>query len=316
MADLDKRWELKLKRSSWSRHGDSTTGRSRTILTGHFADRHALVTGGSKGIGAAIARGLVQRGAGVTLVARRPEPLEATAASLVRARSDACVRTLALDVGDEAAVAAAVPAELAEQPVDILANAAGVAHSGRFTETAAAEFHRQLEVNYFGTLWMVRAVVPHLLARGDGHVVNVGSMASLMGLYSYGAYAPAKFAVYGLSEVLRAELRPRGIEVSILLPPNTDTDQLAAEQASAPPEVRRMHDSSPVLQPDYVAGVLLRGVARRRFEILPGFNSRLVALLVRLSPSVSRAVLDRLVARGGGVTTGRSSGGSSGPLSA
>lgn len=263
----------------------------------HFAGKHALITGGSAGIGAAVARRLVERGTGVTLVARQPGRLEDAAAGLRQVAEEVRVRTLPPDVADEAAVVAAVAAELAAQPVDLLVNCAGVAHSARFTETPAADFRRQMEVNYFGTLWMLRAVVPHLLERGAGQIVNVGSMASLAGYYSYSAYAPAKFAVYGLTQVLRAELEPRGVAVSILLPPNTATDQLAAELASAPPEMRRFHKSGPVLDPDEVAQALFRGLKRGRFEIIPGFSSRLVARVGRLWPGLTRAFFDRLTGR-------------------
>jgi 3-dehydrosphinganine reductase len=266
-------------------------------LAAHFAGRHALVTGGSLGIGRAVAQRLVELGAGVTLVARGPGPLEAAAEDLRRRAPRATVRTLALDVSDEAAVAAALPRELAAQPADLLVNGAGISHVGRFLELEPARLREQMDVNYFGAVWVTRAVVPALLDRGRGEIVNVASMAAVVGFHGYAGYAPTKFALYGLSEVLRAELRPAGVRVSIVLPPSVETRMLAHEQASAPPETVRIIESGRVLSAEHVAETLVRGVARGRFEIVPGVENRLAARLARVAPAAARAYVDWLASR-------------------
>jgi short-subunit dehydrogenase len=207
------------------------------------------------------------------------------------------VRTLSLDVTDEHAVAEAIPRELAEQPADLLVNSAGIVHAGRFLETESAQFRAVMETNYFGALWMARAVVPHFRERGRGHLVNVASLAALEGIYGYSAYCGSKFAVYGLSQALRAELRPSGIAVSVVLPPNTDTPMLEAERALIPPEMSPVYDSFRVSSATEVAEALLRGVARGRFEVIPGFDNRLMDRLHRLSPAPMRAYLDWRVRR-------------------
>jgi 3-dehydrosphinganine reductase len=199
--------------------------------------------------------------------------------------------------GDEATVRHAIPEELSAQPVDLLVNCAGVAHAARFMETDPSEFRRQMEVNYFGTLSMARAIIPHFLSRRSGYLVNVGSLASLEGVYGYSAYAPSKFAVHGLSQVLRAELRVHGIGVSVLQPPNTQTAQLEAEEAMAPPETLRISRTTKALSADRVADALVCGVARGRFEIIPGLDSRLVARLHRITPTPLRAFFDWQVGR-------------------
>src|SRR5438552_7738846 len=132
----------------------------------HFAGKHVLVTGGSMGIGLATARRLVDLGAGVTLVARGPERLAAAADELSRRRPQASVRTLAVDVSDQAAVAEAVPGELSEQAVDVLVNGAGIARPVEFVEAEPADLREHMDVNYFGAVWMTRAVLPHFLERG------------------------------------------------------------------------------------------------------------------------------------------------------
>jgi 3-dehydrosphinganine reductase len=270
----------------------------RVTLASAFAGKHALITGGSTGIGAAVAARLAQLGCGVTLVARGAGALEDAAAQIELEQPGVAVRTLALDVADEAAVAAAVPRELAAQPADIVVNNAGIAHAGRFLDTEPERYRALMEVNFFGTLWMCRAVVPHLRERGRGHLVNVASMAAIEGIYGYSAYAPSKFAMYGFTQVLRAELKPDGIGVSVLLPPNTDTAQLAAEIEQIPPEMKRIHETSSVMSPQDVAEALLRGVARGRFEIIPGLEGLLLNRLHRTSHRPLRSYFDWHVGRG------------------
>jgi 3-dehydrosphinganine reductase len=266
-------------------------------LSSYFAGKNALITGGSSGIGAAVAQRLVGLGADVILIARGEARLAEAAARITAERGDAMVRTLALDITDERAVGKIIPRLLTEHRADLLVNGAGAGHAQRFLETEPARFRAVMEVNYFGTLWMARAVVPHLLERGRGHLVNVASIASLEGVYGYSAYSPSKFAVHGLSQVLRAELKPRGILVSVVLPPNTDTPMLKAELAQMPPEMRPIWESSRVVSATRVAEDLLRGVARGRFEIIPGLDNRLTARLHRLSQTPLRAYFDRRVRR-------------------
>jgi 3-dehydrosphinganine reductase len=265
-------------------------------LASRYSGTHALVTGGSAGIGLAIARRLVELGAGVTLVARDADRLAGAAAELEAAGG--AVRTLALDIADEGAVAQIVPRELEKQPADLLVNCAGISSVAEFVDLEPADLRAQMDVNYFGAVWMTRATVPHMLERGDGHVLNVGSTASLVGIHGYAGYTPPKFALYGLSEVLRAELEPRGVGVSIVLPTSTRTSMLDAELEEAPPETRAILEATRILEPEKVAEEALRGVARGRFAIVPGANNRIEMFAYRLAPRIGRAVLDRQARRG------------------
>ncbi|HEX8743974.1 MAG TPA: SDR family NAD(P)-dependent oxidoreductase [Thermoleophilaceae bacterium] len=262
-------------------------------LERRFRGRHAVVTGGSGGIGLATARRLAELGASVTLVARDAERLARAAAEL-----GGGARTLALDLADEEAVARGLAAELAERPADLLVNCAGISTVGEFTDLTPAELRREMDVNYFGAVWAMRAVLPHFLERGSGHLVNVGSTASLVGIHGYGAYTPAKFALYGLSEVLRAELGPRGIGVTVVLPTSTRTPMLERELEEAPPETKAVITSTRILEPEEVAEAALRAVAKGRFEVVPGRDVALSMRAYRLAPRVGRALVDREARRG------------------
>ncbi|HEX8052293.1 MAG TPA: SDR family NAD(P)-dependent oxidoreductase [Thermoleophilaceae bacterium] len=260
----------------------------RPDLGRRFGGTHAVVTGGSAGIGLAIARRLVALGGSVTLVARDEERLGRAAASLGER-----ARTLALDISDADAVADRLPAELAEWPADLVVNCAGISTVGEFMDLDGPALRREMDVNYFGAVWVTRAVLPHFLERGRGHVAIVGSTASVIGIHGYGAYTPPKFALYGLAEVLRAELAPKGIGVTIVLPTSTRTGMLERELEEAPPETRRLITAERILEPEEVAEAALRAVASGRFEAIPGRDVTLQTRAYRLAPSVGRRIVDR-----------------------
>jgi 3-dehydrosphinganine reductase len=213
-----------------------------TQLTG----KHAIVTGGSSGIGLATAQILAERGARVSLIARDEGRLDEAARAVAGAWSGALpltqgpgamVGVASADVRNSSELRAAID-RLTEGlgPCDILvAAAADPAHPGYFEQLDESVFRDQMEVRYFGTLNSVRAVVPSMIERKRGHLVLVGSVAALIGVFGYSAYAPAKYAVRGLAETLRVELAPYGIVVACAYPPDTKTPGFERENGLKPP---------------------------------------------------------------------------------
>jgi short-subunit dehydrogenase len=254
----------------------------------------ALLTGGSSGIGLALAVELVKAGTSVILVARRPDVLAGAKAELDSiAAGGAQVRTLSLDTSDAEAVRRDIPAILAETGApDLLYNGAGITGPDHFTNITYETFQGIIDINVGGVWHMLSAVIPLMKASGGGTVVNVSSVAGLVGFYGYSAYAASKFAVVGLSQSLRNELKPDGIDVRVLCPPDTDTPQLAQEDLTKPDESRKISGKAPVMKPRTVARVLLKGLGRRSFLILPGFMSKVTWLLYRLFPSLVHLVID------------------------
>ncbi|TVR02795.1 MAG: SDR family NAD(P)-dependent oxidoreductase [Spirochaetaceae bacterium] len=262
-----------------------------------FRDSLACVTGGSSGIGLAIARRLAVHGARIVLIARTPERLSAARADIVSLVPDASVNTVPLDVTDQAAVRQAA-ADIAAQWGDprFLFNCAGDALPGRFDRYSGQDLRRMIAVNLEGTWNMTQAFVDALRHTG-GHVVNVSSLAGLVGTTGYTAYAASKFAVVGFSEALRNELAADGVRVSVLCPGDTDTPQLAAEQEHKPPETAALSARARVLSPDQVANACLRGVRRGRFLILAGGEAQLIVWLKRFAPGILFRSMDRVVLR-------------------
>ncbi|MBA4380889.1 MAG: short-chain dehydrogenase, partial [Anaerolinea sp.] len=157
---------------------------------------------------------------------------------------------------------------------DLVINSAGVTQPGYVQDLDLSVFRQMMEINYFGTVHVVKAVLPGMMARGCGHIVNISSVAGFAGVFGYSAYGASKYAVRGLSDVLRAELKPQGIRVSVVFPPDTDTPQLAYDKLFQPPETKVLNAKAKMLSADEVAEAILRGVRQNKYIILPGADTK------------------------------------------
>lgn len=228
--------------------------------------RTALVTGGGRGIGAAIARRLTAEGIAVVVSARTEAEIEAVAAELVAGGAEAVA--IACDVTDAAQVV-----ELAERAiarfgaVDILINNAGVADSAPVHRITLENWNRLLAINATGPFLLTQAILPTMLASGWGRVVNIASVAGLTGAKYIAAYTASKHALIGFTRALAAEVADRGVTVNAVCPGYVDTpmtDQSVArivEKTGRESEAVRqaMRDRSPqgrLIAPDEVAHIV------------------------------------------------------------
>lgn len=261
--------------------GIASDGRRTSTRTGSprvhgWGSAHVVVTGGSSGIGRAFVRQVIRSGARVSVLALPDQALADTERELQA--TGAAYTVGGLDVTDGIAVEAAVQqATNVLGPCDVLLTSAGIAHPGYFENLDGDVFRRTMEIDYFGTLYAIRSVVPAMIERGRGSVVGISSTAGLVGVFGYSAYSPAKFAVRGLLEVLRMELRPWGIHVGCVCPPDTDTPQLAYENRFKPPETFAISGAIKPYQADAVAASIVAGMERGRFLITPDWQTKVVA---------------------------------------
>ena len=223
---------------------------------------HALVTGGGRGIGRAIATSLVQAGATVTIMGRNRAVLDE-----VIAAGDAH-HALSADVSDQAAMQAVIAEAANRQPIDILVANAGAAESAPFLKSDAALFQRMMDVNFMGVVHAVHAVLPDMVARRQGRVIAVASTAGLKGYGYVSAYVAAKHAVIGLVRSLALEVATKNVTVNAVCPGFTETDLLEGsidnimsktgrtrEQAIA--ELAKHNPQGRLVQPAEVADAVL-----------------------------------------------------------
>lgn len=191
--------------------------------------RVAIVTGASSGIGMATALAYATRGYAVVLAARRADKLNEVAAEVRLVSPLGGVDDLAIvvvtDVVDPSQVQALVERTMdAYGRVDVMVNNAGSGQFGRVWEISESDMRDIFEVNFFGAFHGCKAVAPIMIAQGSGHIFNISSIIGRVGSPFHGAYSATKFALTGLTESLRVELRPRGVHVTEVCPALTATE--------------------------------------------------------------------------------------------
>lgn len=256
--------------------------------------RVALVTGASSGIGAAAARGLALRGCSLILAARRIQLLEALAEEIEAGPCAAAALPVHLDVTDRGSIDRCVQTAAARfGHVDILVNNAGVGMLDWLERLdPMAGIQQQLDVNLLGAIQMTRAVLPGMMERRQGHIIQMASMASWIAAPTYGVYAASKFGLRGFSEALRREVTPWGIHVSVLYPGAVRTGFASAGVAK-----RRTRLTTPrflVLISESVGEAVSRLAVRpRRSLVMPAVMRPLIWV-----NSLFPGLVDVLVVRG------------------
>lgn len=186
-------------------------------------NKNALITGAGKGIGKAIALALAKEGVNVILVSRTQSDVD----QLAIETANLGVKSLALaaDVSDISAINSAVEKALGEfKSIDILINSAGIASFGKFLELEPTAWEKIIQVNLMGTYYTTRAVIPNMIERQTGDIINISSTAGLNGNALTSAYSASKFAVLGLTDSLMQEMRKDNIRVTALTPSTVATE--------------------------------------------------------------------------------------------
>ncbi len=265
--------------------------------------RCAYITGGSSGIGLAVAKELVRRKVDVLLIARDRSRLELAARVLESEKikvsdtleGESRIAILPLDVGNpEQVKSMLLPAVQEFGEPDFLFNCAGAAFPDYFERITDDLFEQTLHVNLKGTWYVTKALLPYL-KKNRGMIVNVSSMAGLVGVFGYTAYSAAKAGVIGFSEALRSELVDEGVRVAVLCPPDTDTPGFEQENRTKPAETKAISANAGILKPEKVAQELFRGLSKGKFLIVPGLEAKFTAWAVRHMPGVVRWVVDRTI---------------------
>jgi short-subunit dehydrogenase len=265
--------------------------------TSYWNGKAALVSGGSSGLGRAIALELARQGARVAIAARGQEQLDAAAAEL-RALSAAALAIQA-DASRQADVDRLVDEVIARfGRLDLLVNAVGRSARGTAMSATPDEFAELMEVNLLTAVRVTRAAAPHLLA-SRGHLVNVGSLASKLSGRYMGGYPASKFALAAYTEQLRVELGAEGLSVLLVCPGPIARDeprQYAAGDPALPASAQRPGGGVRVgsLQPRDVARRVLQAAERNRAELILPARARLVFVAAAISPRLGDWLVRRL----------------------
>eukprot|EP00112_Aurelia_sp_Birch-Aquarium-sp1_P026593 Seg954.3 transcript_id=Seg954.3/GoldUCD/mRNA.D3Y31 product="3-ketodihydrosphingosine reductase" protein_id=Seg954.3/GoldUCD/D3Y31 len=239
-------------------------------------DRHVMITGGSSGIGLSVAKLFVGSGANVTLVARNKLKLAQAVMALEDNKTNPdqkiCIVSIDLTKDFNVIQNAYVEAKECHGPVDLLVNCAGYALCSTFKDANPDDFKMMMDTNFFGAVNMTKCVIDDMVARRNGHITFVSSIAGQLGLYGYTAYASSKYAIRGLAESLLSELKPHNIGVSVAFPPDTDTPGFERENESKPEATRLISEAGGLFSSDEVAKIIVDGIKNRQYLIPCGFD--------------------------------------------
>uniref|UniRef100_A0A7I4YHE8 3-dehydrosphinganine reductase n=1 Tax=Haemonchus contortus TaxID=6289 RepID=A0A7I4YHE8_HAECO len=261
--------------------------------------KHAVVTGGSKGIGKQLALSLLSRGCNVSIIARKEVDLRAACKELQTVADqrgqNQKVRWYSLDLtkGYREVEYVFRLAEKELGPVDALINNAGNSVQGAFEDLPIEDFEKQVKVNYLSAIYATRCVIKGMKSRRSGHISFVSSAAGQCAIYGYTAYAPTKFALRGFADALQMELSPYNVNVSVLYPPNTDTEGYKAELASMPEEVQLISETAGLFSPKEVADAHVVSIEAGYYSTPIGLDGWMLNILTA-GASPERSMIDAL----------------------
>lgn len=251
-----------------------------------IVNKTILVTGAGSGIGKELAIALLEKGARIAAVDVREATLEELKKELGK-RADH-LSTHALDITDKAAVEKLPGDVLAKQgEIDGIINVAGIIQPFvRVNDLDYDAIEKVMNVNFYGTLYMVKAFLPYLLKRPEAHIVNVSSMGGFLPVPGQSVYGASKAAVKLLTEGLYAELADTNVHVSVVFPGATQTHITENSGVTGPklPEGDTKAQDFPMLSASEAASIIVKGIEKNKFQIFTGKDAKLMNVLYRLNP--------------------------------
>jgi len=264
------------------------------MISKKFEGKLVIITGGSSGLGKALASRFIEKGANLALLARDEKKLSLVKNELLKkSQAGQKIEAFSSDVSNFESVQKTFQkiVETLGLP-DILINSAGILREGYFEKVPLEIFQEVMDIDFFGALHCIKAVLPYFQKKGGGTIVNISSMAGLMGGFGYSAYCSAKFALNGLTETLSQELKPQGIKFHLVCPPEFESPMVEELNTYRTLENKKMVHTLPVLSTEQVAEAVMRGIEKGSYMIIPGLLTRIIERANRWFPGLARVVAD------------------------
>jgi NAD(P)-dependent dehydrogenase (short-subunit alcohol dehydrogenase family) len=244
------------------------------------------ITGGASGMGLIAGKMLASLGAHIVILDLNPTDAALHDIESARRSSNQRVARYKLNIADREIVIGTIGSAITEVGApNILINMAGIGAAVEFIDMKPEIFDRVIQINLIGTRNIVEAVLPSMLARGNGKIVLVGSMGGIIPVYGYTAYGASKFAVVGFAQCLRYELKPRNISVACFCPGEVETPGLAAERKTLPPASAALKKIGGTMPVETAVSGLVKGIRSDEFMIIPGVKVKVTYWLYRFSPT-------------------------------
>lgn len=251
-----------------------------------FSNKLAFITGGSSGIGLEVAFLLASEGCSLVLLARGQTRLDEICKSIKMRTIETAqfIDTLSMDVADNEDVQKKIKIAVDQFGIpDILINSAGIASGDYFENISYDQFDIGMKINVYGARNTISAILPFMKQNGQGHIINIASMAGLIGMFGYTLYSTTKYALVGFSECLRSELKQFNIDVTLVCPPEVKTPLIEEEAKTLPPQARAVKSLAGLLEADDVAKTIVRTIKRKKFLVVPGMAAKFLYFQHRIS---------------------------------
>lgn len=252
----------------------------------YFSNKLAFITGGSSGIGLETARLLATQGCSLVLFARGEKMLDEARKTIAGGmdKNSQSINTVSMDVADDNDVRQKIKTAVEKFGTpDMLINSAGIGTANYFENITYEQFDRAMKINVYGIRNTVSAILPFMKQKGHGHIVNISSMAGLIGMFGYSLYCTTKYALVGFSECLRSELKRFNIDVTLVCPPEVDTPFLAQEAKTLPHESRVVKNLAGLMTPQQAAKAIVRGIKKKKFLVVPSITAKSLFFWHRIS---------------------------------